>query len=40
MGVKEGKLDFEFSEANPPVLAKPGDGEGDGSAEREPETVE
>jgi ATP-dependent Clp protease ATP-binding subunit ClpA len=40
VGVKEGKLDFEFAEANPPVLAKPGDGEGEGSTEREPETVE
>jgi ATP-dependent Clp protease ATP-binding subunit ClpA len=40
VGVKEGRLDFEYAEANPPVLAKPGDGEGDGSAEREPETVE
>jgi ATP-dependent Clp protease ATP-binding subunit ClpA len=37
---KEGKLDFEFSEASGPAMAKPGDGEGEGTTEREPETVE
>ncbi len=36
--MKDGKLDFEFTEAAVPVITGPEDG--DGSAEREPETVE
>ncbi len=39
VGVKEGKLDFEFAEATKPALSKPEDG-GEGAAEREPEIVE
>ena len=39
VNLKDGKLDFEFTAAPPPpVVAGPEDGEG--SAEREPETVE
>jgi ATP-dependent Clp protease ATP-binding subunit ClpA len=36
--MKDGKLDFEFTEAAVPVITGPEDG--DGSTEREPETVE
>jgi ATP-dependent Clp protease ATP-binding subunit ClpA len=38
--LKDGKLDFEYTEASVPALPKPEDDSGDGSAEKEPETVE
>jgi ATP-dependent Clp protease ATP-binding subunit ClpA len=38
--LKEGKLDFEFTEAAVPALPKPEDDSGDGTAEKVPETVE
>jgi ATP-dependent Clp protease ATP-binding subunit ClpA len=38
--MREGKLDFEFTEAAVPALPKPEDDSGDGTAEREPETAE
>ena len=39
VAMKDGKLDFEFIEAAPQAIAKPEDG-GEGTTEREPETVE
>ena len=39
VGMKEGKLDFVYQEANMPVIAKPEDGDDSGS-ERESETAE
>jgi len=38
--LKEGRLDFEFTEAAVPALPKPEDDSGDGASEKEPETVE
>ena len=38
VGLKDGKLDFEFTEAPPQAVTGPEDGEG--SAEREPEVVQ
>lgn len=38
--LKDGKLDFEYTEASVPALPKPEDDSGDGSAEKEPETAE
>jgi len=38
--LKEDKLDFEYTEASVPALPKPEDDSGDGTAEKEPETVE
>jgi ATP-dependent Clp protease ATP-binding subunit ClpA len=38
--LKDGKLDFEYTEASVPALPKPEDDSGDGAAEKEPETVE
>ena len=37
--MKDGKLEFEFTEAAVPTVTS-GPEDGDGSAEREPETVE
>ena len=39
VAMKDGKLDFEFIEAAPQAIVKPEDG-GEGTTEREPETVE
>ncbi len=38
--LKEQRLEFEFTEAALPALPKPEDDSGDGSTEKEPETVE
>jgi ATP-dependent Clp protease ATP-binding subunit ClpA len=38
--LKDDKLDFEYTEASVPALPKPEDDSGDGTAEKEPETVE
>jgi ATP-dependent Clp protease ATP-binding subunit ClpA len=38
--MRDGKLDFDFTEAAVPALPKPEDDSGDGTSEREPETVE
>jgi ATP-dependent Clp protease ATP-binding subunit ClpA len=38
--LKDGKLDFEYTEASVPALPKPEDDSGDGTSEKEPETAE
>jgi len=38
--MKDGRLDFEFTEAAVPALPKPEDDGGDGASEKEPEAVE
>ena len=38
VGLKDGALTFDIMESAPPALPKPEEGEGD--AEREPETAE
>ena len=40
VGMKDGMLTFDITEAPPPALPKPEEGPGDGEAEREPETAD
>ena len=40
VGMKDGALTFDITEAPPPALPKPEEGPGDGEAEREPETAD